>query len=235
MNAIAIGRVQAPRHLSFFEKIFARIEWFRIKNHLRIVEKELRRKNVNHLSFELQQKRAKNLDRLHTYWTNGLYPINRDFADRRVPYFKDAVGTPCAMAYLIEQSGHQDLVNAVTKSNNHVYIDNIYDGPIIEWINKSGLTKTEAARVQPTYGPCGTIDGSCPDQLIVILPWVAASVGFILLEWLSYKIASWITPDSRKRRIMTWLYFTLNNLIIATILWSILYLFIDAFSWMIID
>src|SRR3989344_6455056 len=110
MNAMAIGRVQAPHHLRFFKKFFARMERFRIKNHLRIVEKELRRKNVDHLSAELRAERAKNIDRLHAYWTNGLYPINRDFADRRVPYFKDASGTPCAMAYLIEQSGHQDLV-----------------------------------------------------------------------------------------------------------------------------
>jgi hypothetical protein len=183
---------------------------------LRIVEKELRQKNVGHLSLELRQERAKNIAHLHQYWTSGLYPKNPDFLDQRVPYFKDAVGTPCAMAYLIEQSGHQDLVNAVARSNNHIYINDIQDGPVMDWINKSGLTKAEAARVQPTYGGCGF--GGCPDLIFAILPWIVGSVGFILLEWLSYKISSWVALDNSKRRLAVWFYFTINNLLLAFII-----------------
>ena len=220
-TTLAISQTKVSPIVNFFEKILARIEWFRVKNHLRIVENELLRKNVDHLSLELQRERAKNITHLHQYWTNGVYPKNPDFLDRRVPYFKDAVGTPCAMAYLIEQSGHQDLVNIVTRSNNHVYINDIQEGPVIDWIKKSGLTKAEAARVQPTYGGCGF--GGCADPIFTILSWVIGSVGFILLEWLSYKISSWVALDNSKRRLAAWFYFTINNIVLALILGFLFY------------
>jgi len=218
---IAINQTKSTPVLNFFEKVLARIEWFRVKNHLRIVEKELIRKNIEHLSPELRQERAKNIARLHEYWTQGLYPKNPDFLDKRAPYFKDAINTPCAMAYLIEQSGHQDLVNAVASRNNHVYINDIQDGPVMDWINKSGLTKAEAARVQPTYGGCGF--GGCADPIFTILSWVIGSVGFILLEWLSYKISSWVALDNSKRRMAAWFYFTINNIVLAVIIGSLFY------------
>lgn len=116
----------------FLLKIVMRLEQFRVKNHLSVVEKELRRRNVDHLAPELQQERAKNINHLHDYWTKGLFPKNLDFAGKRVPYFKDAFGTPCAMAYLIEQSANQNLVNTVAESNNYVYINDIHDGPVLD-------------------------------------------------------------------------------------------------------
>lgn len=220
-TTIAINQTKATPLLNFFEKILAYIEWFRVRNHLRIVEKELRQKNVSHLSLELQRERTKNIDRLHEYWTSGLYPKNPDFLDRRVPYFKDASGTPCAMAYLIEQSGYQALVNSVARSNNHVYINDVKDGPVIDWVNDSGLTKAEAARVQPAYGGCGF--GGCSDPIFMVLSWVIGTVGFILLEWLSYKISSWLALDNSKRRLAAWFYFTINNLVLAVILGFLFY------------
>jgi hypothetical protein len=208
--------------LNLLEKLLAQIEWLRVRNHLRIVEQELQRENVEHLSEELQQERAKNISRLHQYWTSGLYPKNTEVLYKRVPYFKDAIGTPCAMAYLIEQSGHQNLVNEVARTDNHVYINDIDNGPVLEWINESGLTKAEAARVQPTYA-CGTSIWAdpCPDPLVqsfsALLPWIVGGIGFVVLEWLSYKIVSWLALDDRKRRLAVWSYFTIGNLLFALI------------------
>lgn len=226
---IAIHQTRSFPLLNFLATALARIERFRVRNHLRIVEKELRQKNVAHLSSELRQARSKNIAYLHVYWTQGLFPINTDFLDRRVPYFKDGSNTPCAMAYLIEQSGHQDIVNAVVDSNNHVYVNDIQNGPVIDWIRASGLTKAEAARVQPTYGP-GTISdprisdavivssGSPHPLLLTFLLWIIGSIGFILLEWLSYKILSSLAHGNNKRRLAVWLYFTINNLFIVLML-----------------
>jgi hypothetical protein len=189
---------------SSLENIFSRLENFRIKNHLRIVEKELRQTNVDHLSIELQEERRKNINHLNKYWTRGIYPKNVDFSFKMVPYFKDALNTPCAMAYLIEQSGRQDLVDFVAKNNNHVYIKDLQDGPVIKWINKSGLTKKEAARVQPTYAHSTSI-----------LLWIAVSIVFIVLEWVSYKNSQWICSENVKRKIVAFLYFTTINSVIA--------------------
>ncbi len=231
MSSIAITLTQERTgfFLSILEIIMAKVEQFRVRNHLRIVERELRNKNTSHLSPELQRRREENIARLHEYWTTGVFPKNPDFFDRRIPYFKDHLGTPCAMAYLIEESGHRDLVNAVASTNNHVYINDIHDGPVLDWINQSGLTKAEAARVQPAYGPCGF--AGCPiDPLTIMLPWIIGSISFILLEWLSYYIASWLGMGNTRRRLVAWAYFTLNNLLLAAIIAILAVGLIDKYS-----
>ena len=214
-TTLAINQIKVTSVLSFFENIFTKIEQFRIRTHLRIVEQELRRKNVKHLSFELQQEREKNISRLHDYWLEGLYPKNPDF-NKRTPYFKDYSGTLCAMAYLIAQSGHENLVNQVARTNNNIYINDIHSGPVIDWINKSGLTKAEAARVQPTYGPCGDFSLICTRTLV---PLIISGVIFILMEWLSYKFAKSLSIDNKAKRLGAWFYFSVTNLLIAVIIW----------------
>src|SRR3989344_9608093 len=125
--SIAIEQNRAGFFLTVLEKIMAKVEQFRVRNHLRIVERELRSREISYLSAELKRKREENIARLHEYWTEGVFPKNSDFFDQRVPYFKDNLGTPCAMAYLIEQSGWQVLVNEVAATNNHVFINDIKD------------------------------------------------------------------------------------------------------------
>lgn len=234
-TTIAIHQTQSFPVLRLLATVLARIEWFRVRNHLCIVEKELRQKNVEHLSLELRQERSKNIARLHAYWIQGQFPINTDFLDRRIPYFRDASDTPCAMAYLLEQSGHQDVVNAVARHNNHVYINDIHDGPVIDWIRASGFTQAEAARVQPSYGygppwkgalirdpmisdAVIVSSGSQHPLLLSLLLWIIGSIGFIFLEWLSYTILSSLALGNNKRRLAVWLYFTINNLFIILVL-----------------
>lgn len=189
---------------TFSQKIGWISESVRITRHLRTVEQELRAKNVGHLPPGLRRERIKNIARLRDYWMNGMYPKNRDFPRRRVPYFKDATGVPCAMAYLVEQSGSQDLVSVVARTDNHVYINDLSDGPVIEWINKSGLTKAEAARIQPTYDYMYR-----PDPATAYVVWGWFALFFLLLEWLAYKVASWIAPENKVQRFTAWFYFTL--------------------------
>src|SRR6266508_2888718 len=80
-------------------------ETARIRTHLATVEAELRSKDVSALTATQRAARARNLAVLHEYWVRGVFPVNTDFPGRRIPYFVDRYGTPCAMAYLIEQSG----------------------------------------------------------------------------------------------------------------------------------
>lgn len=234
MNTLTIAIEQSKTLwlLGLFEKVLARLERFRVKNHLQIVEKELLQANIEQLSPELKQERAKNIARLHEYWSKGLFPKNPDFLDRRVPYFKDHSGIPCAMAYLIEQSGQQNLVNFVASNNNHVYINDINNGPVLDWINKSGLTKAEAAKVQPNYGPCGfdricdTFDERMAVYLqsspiynyLPLIMWILATITFILSEWLSYKFLFWMRLSLSKKKIVAICYFSLVNFISAFIL-----------------
>src|SRR4051812_49578997 len=51
-------------------------EWTRIATHLRFVENELRARDTSQLSDRERHARALNLQRLHDYWTAGLFPRN---------------------------------------------------------------------------------------------------------------------------------------------------------------
>jgi len=130
-------------------------ETARIRTHLATVERKLQAKDVSSLSVAQRVARARNLDVLHEYWMRGIFPSNTDFPGERVPYFIDRYGTRCAMAYLIEQSGHGDLVARVAATHNNARVRELQDDPaLVAWLDQNGMTLAEAARVQPSYGGC---------------------------------------------------------------------------------
>ena len=56
------------------------------------------------------------------------------------------------MAYLIHRSGRSDIVDRVEATRNNAYIAELADDPaLIAWLDSSGLTVAEAARIQPAY------------------------------------------------------------------------------------
>jgi hypothetical protein len=131
----------------------AAAETARIRVHLAAVERELRAKDVSALTPAQRAARARNLDVLHQYWVRGVFPKNPDFPGQRVPYFVDRYATRCAMAHLIEQSGHGDLVARVAATDNNARIRDLQGDPeLVAWLAENGLTAGEAARIQPEYG-----------------------------------------------------------------------------------
>lgn len=217
-NAIALSPLAMIFKKDGLGKLTEKLEHFRIKNHLRLTEKKLRAKDTSHLSDPLKKRREENLNRLNAYWKAGSFPQNLDFPNKRVPYFIDARGVPCAMAYLIAESGYKSLTKKVQNNNNHIYINDIKDGPVFEWIRESGLTQREAAEIQPTYN-CHML-GTCPVKSFleknISWMWIALSaVLLIVLEWLAYKLSSWAFPkDKNKRRILL-AYLSIFNLTIS--------------------
>ncbi len=101
---------------------------------------------------DLLGRRQVQSQRLQEYSLYGVFPTNKDFPEK-TPYFVDAKGTPCAVANLMVEDGQKDLVQAIAKKNNQVRVKDVKDGPLIDWILRSGLTQEECARIQPTYGP----------------------------------------------------------------------------------
>lgn len=56
--------------------------------------------------------------------------------------------------------------------HNLVYIDDVKEGPLISWLQRFGLSKQEAARIQPGYeGPNGPVLG------IIAITIIAAAIG----------------------------------------------------------
>jgi uncharacterized protein YjbI with pentapeptide repeats len=70
----------------------------------------------------------------------------------------------------MRESGWSDAVDEIARHNNHVYVPDAHDGPLVHWVLQSGLTQEEAALIQPGYGPScrpfadlnldGVVDGS---------------------------------------------------------------------------
>lgn len=128
------------------------LETRRIRGHLLDVEGVLRRRATDALSPAQRERRNAALNWLREYRERGEFPRNHTHAGR-VPVFVDEHGTPCAVAYLLQRSGREDLVRQIASADNNVYAWELAgDARFTEWLDETGLTLGEAARIQPQYG-----------------------------------------------------------------------------------
>ena len=99
----------------------------------------------------LAAKRLVNIQRLKLYRDRGRFPINEHAHDRAVPVFVDNYDTACAVGHLMREAGWGAEVAAVQMNNNLVYVTDVGDGAVVDWVATSGLTQEEAALIQPAY------------------------------------------------------------------------------------
>lgn len=124
--------------------------------HLQQTEILLRSRAVSTLTAGLKKQRAKNLDILHSYWQRGLFPVN-DMHEGRQPYFIDKYNTYCAVGYLIQQTGADDVAREIAATQNYSYLEDITHPKLMNWVAHSGLSLEELALIQlPYFGaaPC---------------------------------------------------------------------------------
>lgn len=98
----------------------------------------------------LASARATQIKRLAGYREAGEFPQNHRFLGY-IPVFVDRRGVACAVAYLMQRSGRQRDVEAIVAADNNVYIEDVRNGALHEWVLFSGLTQEEAAYIQPAY------------------------------------------------------------------------------------
>jgi MYXO-CTERM domain-containing protein len=92
------------------------------------------------------------LDELRRYRRRGRFPLNHDSQSRPVPKFIDSHGTRCAVAHLMEVSGLGEFVRHIAKTDNVARVHQLARLPEVRaWLDVSGLTLDEAARIQPEY------------------------------------------------------------------------------------
>jgi hypothetical protein len=96
---------------------------------------------------ELAGRRAQMIAYLHDYMEAGQYPTD-DTAGLPRSVFVDSKGVRCPMAELIWRSGHQDLVEAVAREHNEVRLADVHEGPLVAWMEGSGLTMDEINLIQ---------------------------------------------------------------------------------------
>tara|TARA_R110002072_G_scaffold174303_4_gene329444 strand:+ start:48964 stop:51099 length:2136 start_codon:yes stop_codon:yes gene_type:complete len=120
--------------------------------HYERVESELRQAKAP-LSAATLARREQVLDYLHEYRTKAVFGVNAQFPGWRMPHFVDASGRRCAVAYLLDHTGHGHLTDRVAKHANHAWVaDLAADAELQNWLTTYGLTLAEAARIQ---GPGG--------------------------------------------------------------------------------
>ncbi len=125
-----------------------------LQRHLSHVETTLRAETPAGLDVAQTQAREELLDALHEYWTRGVFPRNRDFGDRRVPYFIDDSGTACAVGHLMIESGAAEVAREIATYENNDFVAEIDHPGLAPWLAAHGLTAEEAAWIQPTYSRC---------------------------------------------------------------------------------
>lgn len=105
----------------------------------------------------LAAARGRQLERLARYAAAQRFPRNH-VALGQVPVFVDPDGAHCAVAFLMRESGHGELVARIAREDVYVRIDEVSEGPLNDWILRSGLLREEAALIQPAYS-WGTAEG----------------------------------------------------------------------------
>lgn len=101
----------------------------------------------------LAAARRRNLAELRAYALRGRFPLNRGVRGAMTPFIKDAAGTLCAVAHMVARSGHRPLVEALARDCNNIRVPDVVDGPLLDWLARSGLTQAEAALIQVPYMP----------------------------------------------------------------------------------
>jgi hypothetical protein len=196
----------------------------RIRAHLRRTERALREANHD-LSPEQRRRRAETLDHLRDYWQRGRFPTNEQSTER-VPCFVGANGEPCAMAYLLQQDGRDDLVAAVMADDPTLRFEDVDEGPLVDWVEARGLTPAEAARIQPSYPHAVHFATDCGPLPCLLVQAVVALLGvglFAGLERVGYRLAGDAFPDNAIKRRAAFGYLTVLNLFLAPAVALLLY------------
>lgn len=155
-----------------------RREVARLQAHFDSVDVELRMRDVSHLSAEQRANRATLIGWLREYRHAGRFPLNDEFAGEFVPFFRDSRGTLCAMAYLVDRSGRSDIVDYIAKTRNNALIRELTDDTrLVAWLHQSGLSVSEAARIQPQYEGCCVIGDRPANRKQVSGDYALLSIG----------------------------------------------------------
>jgi len=101
---------------------------------------------------QLAARRKVQLERLHAYAANGVFPKNR-VSQMPLNVFRDEDGHLCAVANLVDLDGKHALVDQTAKTNNFVRVAEQSSGDLHDWVLTSGFTKEEIARIQAPYMP----------------------------------------------------------------------------------
>jgi HEAT repeat protein len=127
--------------------------------HYERAEAELRAADVSHLDTEQRARRAQALDWLGEYRRNADFGRNTFTPGARTLAFVDEDGRRCAVAWLLDAAGEEELVLDVARTRNHAYVAELAgNAELLGWLEEYGLSVEDAARIQGPGLGGGAID-----------------------------------------------------------------------------
>jgi hypothetical protein len=138
----------------------ASVERTRISEHILGAERSARRARTD-LDPLRTLVRSLLLDELAAYRQEGLFPRNTTHRER-TPFFVDDLGTPCAVAHLLNASGAHTVTQRIARTRNNARVAALASEPaLVAWLEATGLSLHEAAAIQPgySYAPADCICG----------------------------------------------------------------------------
>jgi hypothetical protein len=105
----------------------------RIQYHLKLVARHLKKSSDQFWNEYQLKNRSQLIELLEKYAERKIFPTNL-YHSTRTPYFIDDFGVHCAVGYLIEQSGHDELALEISEEFNYDYIENINSSRMLEFV-----------------------------------------------------------------------------------------------------
>ena len=121
-----------------------------VSTHLSYVIPILKSNPTNHLNERQYRTRLQLIETLDEYRKAGNFPINY-FCRERTPVFIDENGTHCAVGYLLQQSGYDEVAQRIAENENYAWVKDIKDEAIPALQVESGFTLEEVKLIQGAY------------------------------------------------------------------------------------
>lgn len=103
------------------------------------------------------------------------------------------------------QDGEKEVVNKLKEEDNNMYLEDVEGGQVLEWVESSGLSKSEAERIQPTYGgytevQFATSCGPLACRTILNGLSILGAAGFAAMEYSLYKYINSLYPGKTLKK-----------------------------------
>ena len=149
-------------------------EILRITTHLNYVTSLLESADVSHLTNSQLEKRQHLISLLKIYTEENPFPKNYEYQTERRPTFIDKHGNICAVGYLVQQTAGQEAAEAINKEYKYGYVMEMESELLDSWLHEYGLSKKEAAMIQPSYGPYRIVENNIRTDYMVTSSVLAA-------------------------------------------------------------
>jgi hypothetical protein len=158
--------------------------------------------NVTNLSYSQRQNRLQCIKILRKYWEDEQFPINTTHR-KKIPQIRDQKGTLCALAYILHNSGECSLVEDLAQNNNFVLVNDVPDDHyLIDVITNNGISKNEAAKIQPSYSCHAVVGPTQTGEPVVELVGIVLSIVGLITALSFYWGLNHVLFNIDKRTIM---------------------------------